>query len=180
MNRTHVWRSLRSTASGAVAILAGATGAVAAPVTWDSSAGGNGNTYELVVDNTITWDAARAAAQSRGGDLATITSQAEQDFVKSLMLSAMPATGSYWFGLEETSENVFTPVTGEASTYTNWDSTEPNNANFAETVGAVLWTADGGPAELVARRGAWNDEPVSGYPTPGLPTPAQIDVLRGG
>ena len=43
--------------------------------------------------------------------------------------SAMPATGSYWFGLQETSENVFTPVTGEASTYTNWDSTEPNNAH---------------------------------------------------
>src|SRR5687768_18073936 len=136
MNRSLISRLIRSGAPALVvgaAVVGGASGAFGAPIVWNTGAGGNGNTYDVVVDNTITWDAARAAAQSRGGDLATITSQAEQDFVESLMLSAMPATGSYWFGLQETSENVFTPVTGEASTYTNWDSTEPNNANFAET-----------------------------------------------
>ena len=181
MNSTRLSRLVRRSIPALAALVAGGLGALAAPVVWDSSAGGNGNTYDVIVDNTITWDAAQAAAQAAGGNLATITSQAEQSFIESALASANAATGSYWFGIRETAtEGVYQSVTGEAFGFTNWTPGEPNNANTGENVGAVLWTANGGDPATLARRGTWNDEPASGYPAPGLPTPAQPDVLRGG
>ena len=181
MNATRLSRLVRRSIPALAALAAGASGAFGAPVVWDSSAGGNGNTYDLIVDNTVSWDAARSAAQAAGGDLATITSQAEQGFLESLLTSANAATGSYWFGIRGTgTEGVYQNVTGEALSFTNWTPGEPNNSNGGENVGAVLWTANGGDPGTLARRGTWNDEPTSGYPAPGLPTPAQPDVLRGG
>jgi hypothetical protein len=185
MSSNHFTRRILAAAlalAPAAVLAGGAAGAVAAPVVWDSSAGGNGNTYDVVVNNTISWDAAQAAAQAAGGDLATITSQAEQNFVNSLLTSAAVPTGSYWFGIRETgTEGVYKNVTGEALGFTNWAAGEPNNAKNIESVGAVLWTAaDGTDPGAIARRGQWNDEAMAGYPTPGIPTPTQPDVMRGG
>ena len=168
-------------AVGAALLSCGAGAALAGPVVWDTSAGGNGNTYEVVVNDSLSWDDARSAAQAAGGDLATITSQAEQSFVESILGSASAPTGSYWFGLRETlTEGVYQHVSGESSSFTNWMTGEPNNAAGVENVGAVLWTPDGGDAGLLPRRGRWNDEPVSGYPADGLTLPAEADVYRGG
>jgi hypothetical protein len=170
-----------SALTAVLSVGAGGAAAVAGPVVWDTSVGGNGNSYEVVVDNTIAWDAAQAAAQAGGGNLATINSQAEQNFLESVLSSSGAATGSYWFGLRETgAEGNYQNVTGEALTFSHWYPGEPNNSEGAESVGAILWTADGGDATLLPRRGAWNDEPNSGYPAAGLTTPLQADVLRGG
>lgn len=159
----------------------GAGTAVAGPVVWNTGVGGNGNTYEVVINDDVSWDGARSAARAAGGDLATIGSQAEQSFVESILASAGAPTGSYWFGLRETAtEGVYQHVTGETSTFTNWMIGEPNNAGGVENVGAVLWTPDGGDAGLLPRRGRWNDEPASGYPADGLALPAEADVYRGG
>jgi hypothetical protein len=58
---------------------------LAEPVLWDLSVGGNGHYYEAVlVGDRITWEAARDAAQAKGGYLATITSEDENSFVESL------------------------------------------------------------------------------------------------
>ena len=168
-------------AACAALLSTGAGAALAGPVVWDASSGGNGNTYEVVVNDTISWDAARSAAQAAGGDLATITSQAEQSFVESILVSSNAPTGSYWFGLREAGfEGNYQYVSGESSLFRNWMTGEPNNAGGVENVGAVLWTPDGGDPGLLPRRGRWNDEPVSGYPTDGLTLPGQADVFRGG
>lgn len=51
-------------------------------VIWPCSAGGNGHRYETVYTaEPISWDDAAAAAQSRGGRLATLTSAAENQLV---------------------------------------------------------------------------------------------------
>lgn len=68
------------------ALLAGAGTASAAPVVWQSVAGGNGHAYELVLADNIGWQAARTAATARRysgqtGYLATFTTRAEQEFV---------------------------------------------------------------------------------------------------
>lgn len=149
---------------------------LAAPVVFP----GNGHSYDVVVNNSIDWSAAGAAAGTSGGYLATITSAAEQTFVESLLSSANSPTGSYFFGLQERTEGVYGPTHGESSTYSNWDAGEPNNgAGTPETVGSILWTA-GSAEPTFARRGHWNDVPVTGYPDPVVGTPAQADVLRGG
>ena len=70
----------------ALAVLApcgfASSGAIAAPVQWP----GNGQYYEAVcVEGGITWGEARMAAQAAGGYLATPTSEAENEFVFSLV-----------------------------------------------------------------------------------------------
>ncbi len=54
-------------------------------VEWPLNEGGNGHYYEVIlVPEGIDWQAAYNAANAAGGYLATITSQAENDFVYSL------------------------------------------------------------------------------------------------
>ena len=58
----------------------------AAPVQWDAGSGGNGHYYEAVqVPDGVSWTAASALANGAGGYLATITSEAENNFVFALV-----------------------------------------------------------------------------------------------
>ena len=179
MNKRHVLR--RAALTSFLAIGGGATAAVAGPVTWSTAVGGNGNVYEVIVDDSVSWDAARSAAQAAGGDLATIESQAEQGFIESILSSAAAPQGSYWFGLGETAtEGVYQAINGGSQPFTHWLPGEPNNSGGVENVAAVLWSPDAADAGYAARRGFWTDEPVSGYPAAGAPTPGELDVFRGG
>jgi hypothetical protein len=171
---------LRTTAAAAM-LSVGTGAALAGPVVWEAASGGNGNSYEVILDTTVSWEEARSNARGGGGELASIDSQAEQSFVESVLSASNLPVGSYWFGIRETStEGVYQSVSGTPQTYTNWLPGEPNNAGGVETVGAILWTPDGGDSNGLARRGRWNDEPVSGYPGDGLLTPAESDVFRAG
>ena len=155
----------------------------AAPVTWDVGSGGNGNTYDFVVDRATDWDGARAAAQALGGDLATIDSAAEQSFVESVLSSGGAPTGSYWFGIRESgSEGVYRHVDGSPLGYTNWAPQQPDNSQGTESVGAVLWAdaaSTAAAAALLAFRGGWNDAPVEGYPIARLIAPPAIGHRAG-
>ena len=165
----------------AASLLLSAAGASAAPVVWNTGTGANGNSYELISDPAVSWDAARAAAQSRGGDLATITSAEEQAFVESLMSSASVLTGGYWFGIREVTEGVYQNVDGSPLTYTHWAGSEPNNALGNETVGQILWTNTALPLPDPGgddRRGLWNDAPNAGYTGGVDQTPS--DTFRAG
>lgn len=156
--------------------LAGLTGGAAgAPVVFP----GNGHSYELVLDGDISWDGAQAAARASGRELATITSAQEQAFVEDLLLDSGAPTGSYWFGLRETqTEGEYAWATGETFSYDNFAPGEPNNGG-GESYGGIYWTADGGPAGLLGRRGGWNDLPLQGYPN-ALASPDQVDLFRAG
>jgi hypothetical protein len=62
-----------------------AMNASSVPVQWQVANGGNGHFHEaILVGTNITWEESRAAAQLLGGDLATITTSAENAFGKSL------------------------------------------------------------------------------------------------
>lgn len=77
------------------------------------------------VSGTFTWPQAKADAESRGGHLATITSQAEFDYVRSL--GVLPSEG-YWLGAtDEANPGVWVWVTGEPWSFTAWASGEPNS-----------------------------------------------------
>lgn len=134
--------------------------------------GGNGHLYEYVSD-TLTWGGAKTAAEGRTkygatGYLATITSQAENDFVSARLANAG------WMGASDSaSEGTWKWVTGpEAGTqfcsgnnpcnsfngrYTNWNNGEPNDSSGNEDCGQFL---SGGS-------GKWNDLPCSGTTLPG-------------
>jgi len=168
--------------ASAAALLAATPLAPASPVTWNTGDGANGNTYDVIVNNKVSWDAARAIAQAAAGDLVVINSAQEQAFVESVLSTNVAATGSYWFGIREASEGVWQDVTGKNLGYTNWSPGEPDNAAAVESVGAVLWSDDATAAAdpaAAARKGRWNDAPNSGYPVLGLVTPPP-DALRAG
>ena len=105
-----------------------ATYAIAAPVRWDISVGGNGHWYDLVFESR-NWEQARVAAESytilgTQGYLATITSAEENKFLLDNFLSNQTGKG-FWLGGYQLPGQTNTDegwqwVTGEKWDYTNW------------------------------------------------------------
>ena len=93
-------------------------------------------------NSTATWANAKAAAIALGGNLPSINSAAENNF---LAAAAFASNNSHWIGLsDELTEGTFLWADGEAVSYTNWNSGEPNNSSnedYAE----------------ISTGGGWND-----------------------
>ena len=113
----------------------------------------NGHYYYLYDSNDIrTWDGAEAFCNAQGGHLATISSQAENDFIYSVMRKA--GYTSAYFGLYDASgtNTSYKWVTGEPFTYSNWHDGEPNG--WSERYGMFYWKYEDGK---------WNDGDFGGY-----------------
>jgi len=90
------------------------------------------------------WTLAATSAAAAGGHLATLTSAAEDDFVRAI---AGPILGDYWIGLsDDTVEGVYAWVTGEAFVFDNFAAGEPNNFDGDEDYISGNFTTPG-----------WND-----------------------
>jgi Ca2+-binding RTX toxin-like protein len=108
----------------------------------------NGHTYQL--SKAATWTEAQAEAKSLGGNLVTINDQAEQDW----LVKTFYQNNSLWIGYtDEKTEGTFKWVNGESSTYTNWNTGEPNNGLGGWDEDYVHFLADSD--------GKWNDLPNS-------------------
>jgi hypothetical protein len=130
-------------------------------VQWQVEDGGNGHYYETVLSpDALTWEAARDRAISLGGHLATLTSDAEDTFVFSLVASRpdlwqQNSFGGPWLGGFQAAPFGSEPsegwewVTGEAWSYTNWAASEPNDAGWQGGVESYLQYRD--------LTGGWND-----------------------
>jgi hypothetical protein len=102
---------------------------------WKKSSGGNGHWYKAVaVSNGISWAEADRRARAEGGYLATITSEAENQFVFSLVSSPeywRGGSGPVFGGLQE--KGAKEPdagwgwVTGEPWGSTHWYPGQPDN-----------------------------------------------------
>ena len=140
-----------------------ANGALAGDaVQWRVADGGNGHWYRLVLaDGAFGWLAAKRQAESMGGHLGTIGSNAENQFVAIVAsdASAWRGVGDFygpWLGgfQDQSSPGYREPdggwrwVTGEPWEFTSWSAGLPNNAGaqdylhlYSGTVGQVgaLW-----------------------------------------
>jgi len=100
----------------------------------------DGHRYRIYANESLgeeqTWHAAKRFCEARGGHLAVVTSQAEQDFVTTL------CDGRYaWLGAtDEEEEGTFVWVDGSEWDYTSWFPDQPNNWNDEN----FLATYDGG------------------------------------
>ena len=96
-----------------------------------SDAGLYNGHYYYVFNLEKDWAQANAYCESRGGYLATITSQEENEFIFKYMKDS-GFTSAYFGFTDEITEGEWRWVTGEPVVYTNWASGEPNSENSNE------------------------------------------------
>ncbi|MBQ4404016.1 MAG: hypothetical protein II857_06345 [Selenomonadaceae bacterium] len=87
----------------------------------------DGHKYYVYSNVADTWEAAEAYCESLGGHLAVINDSEENNAIVSYLFSRNEDK-IYYIGFSDAEhEGNWTWVTGEAVTYTNWASGEPNN-----------------------------------------------------
>lgn len=128
------------------------------------------NHYEFVqVSDPFTgsnnaWATAGAAAAASifngvNGHLATLTSQAENDFVFSLVSGSFSGFTGAWLGGKAPEGWLVGPEAAQAFGYTNWGGIEPNNSGYAYM--------DIGTSSTVIGPGKWADDSgIQGFPDP--------------
>lgn len=110
----------------------------------------NGHWYGLF-DQNCSWHEARDFCQMKGGYLATLANQDENDFVLNRLLATGPYVG--WLGAtDEVSEGTWVWVTGEPFSWTNWRGGEPNDRCENEDY-LMMWDKSSGGGFS----GLWND-----------------------
>ena len=102
------------------------------------------NNWYISTDGVVTWADAEAQAQSWGGHLATVRSQAENDW----LLANFASDGHlYWIGYHDSVvEGQFEWASEETPGYENWRAGEPDDLNGAD------WAA------ISPVTGTWLDE----------------------
>jgi Ca2+-binding RTX toxin-like protein len=109
------------------------------------------NSYALISSDTaLDWEAAKIAAESityNGvkGHLATVTSEAENQFIVDNVYILANGESSWIGGTDQVTDGNWEWVTGEPWNYSSWSSGEPNNWNGPENY-LVYW-----------QNGLWND-----------------------
>ena len=150
----------------------------------------NGHYYSVLSNSN--WTSAEAVAETMGGNLATVRSTAEENWIQDTF-----ATYPYlWLGFYDAVQDTngkphaqnFVWVDGEPVTYVDWAPGEPNNLNGDEYWTELVLTNSSTDAS-----GTWNDiynsadptyEPNSYGPVYGLaeiiPEPASLSFLALG
>ena len=177
----------------ALVVLVGVGDTLADPVQWRVEDGGNGHWYEAVVNpyGPLEWSDAHFQAEAVGGYLATITSQAENDFVFGLVnddtyWNQLPSGyhGPWLGGRQEWDTWDWGWVTGEPWGYTNWAPNEPND-DFGRTFENRMhfWSAGSPQPAAVwgdtAEFGTYGVPPLS-YVVEVVPEPSTLVLLAMG
>jgi len=90
----------------------------------------NGSCFIAFIKPTATWNEARYVCRSLGGDLAKITSAAENTFVYGLISGDLASLSPQWvyFGLKKGGDGNFYWVDGSSLTLSFWDKGEPDGS----------------------------------------------------
>ena len=115
----------------------------------------NGHHYCLIDDVALKWDDAKKYCEERGGHLATITSEDEENFLKDLV-SKQGTKNSYWLGGYVNKIGMWNWVTGEKFNYTNWGAGQPDNYLGKEDV-LMMYRESNPMNPSSSPLGAWND-----------------------
>lgn len=98
-----------------------------------ASAEWNGHRYQIWNEN-LTWEQAKAKCESLGGHLATITSQAEQNFIENMLRNSELEFYGYWLGAKLDDSGFWHWVTDEVfeKQYQNFASGQPDWARYLQ------------------------------------------------
>ena len=112
-----------------------------------------GHTYARVAAGETIAEA-RATAEALGGHVLTISSDQENDFIRDLFGSGNPV----WLGIsDEAVEGTWTSFNGEPVNYTNWLSSQPDNAAGGNQHFAVMTGPNGKWDDRTPDQGGWFD-----------------------
>ncbi len=146
--------------------------------------GNFGQNAYYVANTPTTWESAKSSAIAAGGHLATVSSQAENDFIVN---NATASSGSFWIGLDNVQNSglfqfvtsTFKWVTGELLIYTNWATAEPNG--FANPVAARIIDGTGKwvDSSVGSRFNAVIEVPCTSTPTTGGSSEAIVTQVEG-
>jgi len=101
------------------------------------------NQYEIVW-GIFDWNSAKSDAESKGGYLATITSEQEFNTICQTVPEFNNETARPWLGgTDDGSEGNWRWVTGEQWSYTRWTSENPNNGGGVVGSQNYLWSGWG-------------------------------------
>jgi hypothetical protein len=153
-------------------------------IEWSSTVGGNNHWYALTPSAT-NWLDAQDLAVSWGGNLATIRSDGEQDFINATFLTGALEHRPVWIGLVRTGAHgnltsrvqramedlgilhpkaapasAFEWVSGEPLSYSNWKPGQPDNFPPGEEYVTINWHHSDSPPR--GTKGDWNDAPLNG------------------
>jgi formylglycine-generating enzyme required for sulfatase activity len=121
---------------------------VATPIQWTLETGGNAHYYEIVEASWQSWDDSNEAAQQRQyqglkGYMATVTSQAENDFISTLIQNVGVANHYYLGGYQPPGspepDGNWQWVTGEPWVYSNWNDGEPD-MQYSEENALIIYS----------------------------------------
>ena len=102
---------------------------------------GNGHYYQRF-DTERTWSSANTYCENRGGYLATMTSQAENDFVYANV--GQNGVNIWLGGTDANSEGNWEWVTGETWSYVNWGTGQPDNGQPLGQDQLIFWDVEPG------------------------------------
>jgi hypothetical protein len=122
----------------------------------------DGHCYSTPGIKWLTYETGKQLCTGQGGQVVTIDSDAENQFVYQLL---PPTTQAAWIGLRRTGTGVYDHSweSGQSITYQLWADGEPNNEGSDEDC-TVIW----GPfLDFAELQGKWNDVPCE---TPGRDT----------
>lgn len=141
-------------------------------VQWDRTNGGNGHWYKAVINtNGLSWTQVDQLARLEGGHLATIGSDAENQFVFSLINSpeffsgsggngSGPAIGGYQPDGQPAPDVGWAWETGEAWTFSNW---APGQPDVSSETRAQYWSGSQGVPAPTWNNIDPNDTNLGGY-----------------
>lgn len=110
-----------------------------------------GHTYHLL--SSDSWTNSESAAQALGGHLATISSEAENQFVFDTFTENRTVNRGLWIGFtDQATEGTWVWISGEPVVFTKWGAGEPNNNATGEDHAHIFYPGDG-------RSPGWNDAP---------------------
>ena len=134
----------------------------------DTSAEWNGHRYQIFSD-TLSWEEAKTHCESLGGHLATITSQAEQNAVTSLLTNSQ---GSHWLGAYADDSGLWHWVTDEPfeKQYQNYAEGQPDGSGgYLLILESGFWDdvrSDENTAGFICE---WDNEPQRVQAAPSAP-----------